>query len=56
MIPLHSLVMTKRNLVSYFQCSKKEFEEIPMILDTQKYRTKDIRLTIMGFNIGMNLG
>ena len=54
--PLHSLVITKRHVVSYFQCSKEEHEEIPMILDTQKTELKILDDTITGFNIGMNIG
>ena len=54
--PLHSLVITKRHVVSYFQCSKEEHDEIPIILDTQKTELKILDDTITGFNIGMNIG
>jgi len=54
--PLHSLVITKRHVVSYFQCSKKELDEIPVTLDTQKTELKILDDTITGFNIGMNIG
>ena len=54
--PLHSLVITKRHVVSYFQCSKEEIDEIPIILDTQKTELKILDDTITGFNIGMNIG
>ena len=54
--PLHSLLITKRHVVSYFQCSKEEIEEIPIILDTQKTELKILDDTITGFNIGMNIG
>ena len=54
--PLHSLLITKRHVVSYFQCSKEEHDEIPMILDTQKTELKILDDTITGFNIGMNIG
>ena len=54
--PLHSLVITKRHVVSYFQCSKEEHDEIPMILDTQKTELKILDNSITGFNIGMNIG
>ena len=53
---LHSLLITKRHVVSYFQCSKEEIEEIPIILDTQKTELKILDDTITGFNIGMNIG
>ena len=54
--PLHSLIVTKRHVVSYFQCSKEELNEIPIILDTQKTELKILDDTITGFNIGMNIG
>ena len=54
--PLHSLLITKRHVVSYFQCSKEEHDEIPIILDTQKTELKILDDTITGFNIGMNIG
>ena len=54
--PLHSLIITKRHVVSYFQCSKAELEEIPIILDTQKTELKYLDGEITGYNIGMNTG
>ena len=53
---LHSLIITKRHVVSYFQCSKAELEEIPMILDTQRTELKYLDNQITGYNIGMNIG
>ena len=54
--PLHSLIITKRHVVSYFECSIEELNEIPIILDTQKTELKILDDTITGFNIGMNIG
>ena len=54
--PLHSLIITKKHVVSYFQCSKEELNEIPIILDTQKTELKILDDTITGFNFGMNIG
>ena len=54
--PLHSLIITKRHVVSYFQCTKEEHDEIPIILDTQKTELKILDNSITGFNIGMNVG
>ena len=54
--PLHSLLITKRHVVSYFQCSKEELNEIPVILDTQKTELKILDDKITGINIGMNIG
>ena len=54
--PLHSLIITKRHVVSYFQCSQEEHDEIPIVLDTLKTELKIIDESITGFNIGMNIG
>ena len=52
---LHSLVIPKRHIVSYFECSKDEYEEIPLVLNTQKTELKLTDDYITGFNIGMNI-
>lgn len=54
--PLHSLIITKRHVVSYFQCSQEEHDEIPIVLDTLKTELKILDESITGFNIGMNIG
>ena len=56
MTPLHSLIITKRHVVSYFQCSQEEHDEIPILLDTLKIEFKILDESITGFNIGMNIG
>ena len=53
---LHSLVIPKRHIVSYFECNKDEYEEIPLVLNTQKTELKLTDDAITGFNIGMNIG
>ena len=53
---LHSLIIPKRHIVSYFECSKDEYEEIPLVLHTQKTELKLTDDSITGFNIGMNIG
>ena len=52
----HSLVIPKRHIVSYFECNKDEYEEIPLVLNTQKTELKLTDDAITGFNIGMNIG
>ena len=52
----HSLVIPKRHIVSYFNCNKDEYDEIPLVLNTQKTELKLSDETITGFNIGMNIG
>ena len=53
---LHSLIIPKRHIVSYFECNKEEYEEIPLVLNTQKTELKLTDDAITGFNIGMNIG
>ena len=53
---LHSLIITKRHIPSYFQCNSKEIKEIPIVLNTQKEELLLEDHTITGFNIGMNIG
>ena len=53
---LHSLVIPKRHIVSYFECNKDEYEEIPIVLKTQKTELKLMDESITAFNIGMNIG
>ena len=53
---LHSLVIPKRHIVSYFEYNKDEYDEIPLVLNTQKTELKLTDVSITGFNIGMNIG
>ena len=53
---LHSLIIPKRHVVSYFECNQNEYDEIPIILNTQKTELKLTDDSITGFNIGMNIG
>ena len=56
MTPLHLLVITKRHVVSYFQCSQKEHDEISIVLDTLKTEFKILDESVTGLNIGINIG
>ena len=53
---LHSLIIPKRHIVSYFECNKDEYDEILLVLNTQKTQLKLTDDAITGFNIGMNIG
>ena len=53
---LHSLVIPKRHIVSYFECNKDEYDKIPLVLNSQKTELKLTDDSITGFNIGMNIG
>ena len=50
------MVIPKRHIVSYFECNQNEYNEIPIVLSTQKTELTLTDETITGFNIGMNIG
>ena len=53
---LHSLIIPKRHIVSYFECNQDEYNEIPIVLSPQKTELTLTDESITGFNIGMNIG
>ena len=53
---LHSLVIPERHIVNYFECNQDEYNEIPIVLSTQKTEPTLTDESITGFNIGMNIG
>ena len=42
--------------MSYFECNQDEYNEIPIVLSTQKSELILTDQSITGFNIGMNIG
>ena len=42
--------------MSYFECNQDEYNEIPIVLSTQKTELTLTDESITGFNIGMNIG
>ena len=46
--PLHSLIITKRHVVSYFQCNKDELAEVSKIAEDMGYELVDHRLELFG--------
>ena len=42
--------------MSYFESNNDEYEEIPLVIHTQKTELKLTDDYITGFNIGMNIG
>ena len=53
---LHSLIIPKRHIVSNFECNKDEYDDIQIVLKTQKTELKLTDVSITAFNIGMNIG
>ena len=53
---LHTLIVPKRHVVSYFELRDNELIELAKIIKNQKNELTNLDKTISGFNIGMNIG
>lgn len=53
---LHTLVIPKRHVETYFDLNAKEFSELPHILRRQRNFIQKIDPKVTGFNIGNNSG
>lgn len=53
---LHSLIISKRHVASYFDLSKQELESMNSLLASQREMLLGADPTIAGFNIGANDG
>lgn len=53
---LHSLVIPRRHVSSYFELNDDELLELSRIIHVQREELIDIDQTISGFNIGVNIG
>ncbi len=54
--PLHTLIITKRHVVTYFELNEIERLEIHHHLEEQKRSIELADPSVCGFNIGMNCG
>ena len=54
--PLHTLIITKRHVASYFDLSDQERQDVHQLLDVHQQRISKEDQTISGFNIGINCG
>jgi ATP adenylyltransferase len=53
---LHTLIITKRHVPSYFDLTDQERREIERHLDTQKKQIETEDNSVTGFNVGINCG
>ena len=53
---LHTLVIPKRHVATYFELNKKEIEDCNELLNSLKINIESEDNSVTGFNIGMNCG
>lgn len=54
--PLHTLIIPKRHVSSYFELEQFELEELGTLLTKQKELIEKEDQLVSGFNIGINVG
>jgi ATP adenylyltransferase len=54
--PLHTLIIPKRHVASYFDLSDQERQDLQKLLDEHQQLITDEDETVSGFNIGINCG
>jgi ATP adenylyltransferase len=54
--PLHSLIIPKRHVADYFECTPAEREEIHALLVICRSAILSADDTVGGFNVGVNVG
>ena len=52
----HTLIITNRHVVDFFELTKEEMAELDVILKKQKEDLKKIDKEISAFNVGVNIG
>lgn len=53
---LHTLIITKRHVESYFDLTELELQEVQQHLEDQRSRIERKDTAVSGFNIGINCG
>lgn len=53
---LHSLIISKRHVESYFDLNENEQSQVHEVLENQKNSIMEIDPSVTGFNIGINDG
>jgi ATP adenylyltransferase len=53
---LHTLVIPKRHMVTYFELSEDERKSIHTLLESQRAKIMAKDISVEGFNIGWNCG
>lgn len=54
--PMHSLVIHKRHVATYFDLSRSEFNACDSLIKEQRAEIIGADIEVAGFNIGMNAG
>jgi ATP adenylyltransferase len=54
--PLHTLIITKRHVPSYFDLSGQERNEVRQLIDKHRQYIEQEDESVSGFNIGINCG
>ena len=54
--PMHSLVIPKRHVATYFDLSRSEFNACDSLIKEQRAESMGADIAVEGFNIGMNAG
>jgi len=53
---LHTLIITKRHVASYFDLNEQERQDVQSLINNHRLRIKEEDPTVSGFNIGINCG
>ena len=54
--PLHTLVITRRHIASYFDLNDQERRDVQRLIDEHQQRISKEDETVSGFNVGINCG
>jgi diadenosine tetraphosphate (Ap4A) HIT family hydrolase len=54
--PLHTLIITKRHVASYFDLNDQERQDVQSLINNHQLRIKEEDPTVSGFNVGINCG
>ena len=54
--PLHTLIITKRHVASYFDLNDQERQDVQRLIDEHQQRIIKKDESVSGFNIGINCG
>ena len=54
--PLHTLIITKRHVASYFDLNDQERQDMQKLIDDHQRKIGAEDQTVSGFNIGINCG
>ena len=53
---LHTLIIARRHVETYFSLSEDELKELPIVLQRQRDAIVELDEQVSGFNIGINVG